>query len=293
MTLVHLPCQDSEEQASTVRRMLDVPRDYARELARSALDAMADGAYATPSGRQVNWSDDIERAKALKMSIRADDPLPTVEREPFARTIVQVRNETTMQAAATFVERGARPLALNFANGVHPGGGFLQGARAQEEVLCRSSALYATLAGDPMYDDHRRRPTPDSTDWMILSPDVPVFRSDDGISLEQPWLLGILTSAAPYAPTVGQPRSADLLGQRIHRMLSVAAAHRYDALVLGAWGCGAFRNDPVRTAKDFRKALEGQFRGRFSEIVFAISDWSPERRFLGPFRDEFSAAKSP
>jgi uncharacterized protein (TIGR02452 family) len=63
-------------------------------------------------------------------------------------------------------------------------------------------------------------------------------------------------------------------------------------LVLGAWGCGAFENDPYRTASDFRQALENDFDGAFSEIVFAITDWSPERRFLGPFRDVF-VAKDP
>ena len=64
----------------------------------------------------------------------------------------------------------------------------------------------------------------------------------------------------------------------------------YEALVLGAWGCGAFANDPYRTAVDFRKALETDFRGYFSDVVFAVTDWSRERRFLGPFRDVFSPA---
>jgi len=67
-------------------------------------------------------------------------------------------------------QNGLRPAALNFANGIHPGGGFLHGARAQEEALCRSSALYETLVGDPMYVYHAARPRPDSSDWVIYSP---------------------------------------------------------------------------------------------------------------------------
>ncbi|MBP1715376.1 MAG: hypothetical protein H6Q42_3579 [Deltaproteobacteria bacterium] len=55
----------------------------------------------------------------------------------------------------------------------------------------------------------------------------------------------------------------------------------------GAWGCGAFGYDPWRTAFDFRQALENEFNGAFFDIVFAIADWSPERRFLGPFREVF------
>ncbi|MBO0799097.1 MAG: TIGR02452 family protein, partial [Blastocatellia bacterium] len=93
---------------------------------------------------------------------------------------------------------------------------------------------------------------------------------------------------APYAHDIGQPEAGDLLQRRIHRVLAIARAYRYSALILGAWGCGAFGNDTRRTAADFRQALEGEFRGAFSEIVFAIVDWSPERKFLGPFRDVFS-----
>ena len=182
-----------------------------------------------------------------------------------------------------------RPLALNFANGIEPGGGFLRGARAQEEVLCRSSALYQTLVGDPMYQVHRRRPRPDSTDWAIYSPGVPVFRLDDGTALQHPWLLSVITCAAPYAPDIGQPLSGDLLQQRIRRVLAIAWSYGHAALVLGAWGCGAFANDPHRTARDFRQALEHDFRGAFAYIVFAITDWSPERTFLGPFRDVLAA----
>ena len=60
-------------------------------------------------------------------------------------------------------------------------------------------------------------------------------------------------------------------------------------LVLGAWGCGAFGNDPARTARDFHGALAGAFAGAFEEVVFAIADWSPGRRYLAPFRDLFAA----
>jgi uncharacterized protein (TIGR02452 family) len=100
-------------------------------------------------------------------------------------------------------------------------------------------------------------------------------------------LLSLITCAAPVVTRIGQPESGDLLQRRIHRVLSIAKAFGYSTLVLGAWGCGAFGNDPRRTAIDFRAALENEFRGAFADVVFAITDWSPERRFLGPFRDVF------
>jgi uncharacterized protein (TIGR02452 family) len=281
-----MPCLDSDAMAEERRQELAVPRRYAAELGRKAVEAARLGWYAHGT-ETVAWGDAVDAARDARLSIPPDAVLPEPPVARFAETRVQVTNETTLGAARRLADAGARPLALNFANGVHPGGGFLDGARAQEEVLCRSSALFETLVGDPMYDEHARRPRPDSSDWAIYSPVVPVFRTDDGATLPQPWPLGVLTCAAPYAPALGQPESGDLLERRIGRVLAIARAHGYTALVLGAWGCGAFYNDPLRTARDFRAALEGEFAGAFEGVVFAIADWSPERRFLGPFREVF------
>jgi uncharacterized protein (TIGR02452 family) len=282
-----LPCLDSGEMATCRRQELDVPRHIAAALGRSAVEAAAKGFYVCGASTKVDWSRYVQAACSAKVSIPPDASLPAHESSAFSETRVQVTNETTLGASRRLVDGGLRPLALNFANGIHPGGGFLSGARAQEEVLCRSSALYQTLVDDPMYELHRQRPRPDSTEWAIYSPEVPIFRTDDGTELEHPWLLSFITCAAPYALAVGQPEAGDLLQKRIHRALAIARAYRYSALVLGAWGCGAFGNDPHRTAIDFRQALENEFSGAFSDIVFAITDWSPERKFLGPFRDVF------
>jgi len=127
-----------------------------------------------------------------------------------------------------------------------------------------------------------------SSDWAILSPDVPVFRDDAGMECSKTWPLSFLTCAAPFAPAIGRTEAARMLRQRIYRVLSIARAYQYETLVLGAWGCGAFGNDPLQTAKDFRCALEGDFSGAFARVVFAITDWSDQRRFLCPFCDVFS-----
>jgi len=286
--LKRLPCLDSPEMAQSNRGVLDIPYEMAEDLGLSAVQTMDLGWYINSAGDKVELSRLVEHACKARLSIPPDARLPEPEKSLFNETRIQVRNETTLHAAQRLVEKGLRPIALNFANGVHPGGGFLSGARAQEEVLCRSSALYHTLVGDPMYTYHAERPLPDSSDWVIYSPDVPIFRSDDGTELDRPWLLSFLTCAAPYAPSVGQPKSGALIQKRILRILSIASAYGYEVLVLGAWGCGAFANDTMRTANDFRQALEINFSGHFSEVVFAITDWSEERSFLGPFRDVFS-----
>ena len=94
----------------------------------------------------------------------------TASMRPIARAVYRIRLRRVETASAwlsvtiSLIElarehfvRVVKPLALNFANGIQPGGGFLRGARAQEEVLCRSSTLHQTLVDDPMYETHRRR----------------------------------------------------------------------------------------------------------------------------------------
>ncbi|MGH9426209.1 MAG: TIGR02452 family protein, partial [Terriglobia bacterium] len=153
MSKLHiLPCLDSEQMAASRRQELNIPRDVAAALGRSAVETAREGIYVTKARQEVVWRDAVQAACAAKLSIGSDATLPSNERIAFTETRVQVTNETTLGASLRLVERGSRPLALNFANGIHPGGGFLGGARAQEEALCRSSALYQTLVDDPMYE---------------------------------------------------------------------------------------------------------------------------------------------
>jgi len=266
---------------------LNISRENAAKLGLSAIEIVNNGFYFSDSGKKVEIGSFVKSACSARRSIPPDAQLIDSKSISSFDTQVQVANETTLGASLRLVRAGLRPLALNFASGVQPGGWFLDGARAQEEVLCRSSALYQTLVNDQMYEEHRKRQLPDSTDWAIYSPDVPIFRNDGGRNLEESWLLSFITCAAPYAPVIGQPKSRNLLKKRIHRVLSIAKSLGYSSLVLGAWGCGAFSNDPYCTAVDFRKVIEGEFRGNFSDTVFAIADWSENRKFLGPFRDVF------
>jgi len=285
--VVALPCLDSAEIAEQRRKELRLPPERAADLGESAVAISRQGWYVNPLNERIDLP--VSEAIARKASIPPDLILSATERR-FEETTIQVSNESTLQAAKRLLEAGGKVLALNFANGVKAGGGFLRGARAQEECLCRSSALYLTLAGDQMYGHHAARPLRDSTDWAILSPDVPIFRADDGTLLDKPYLVSFITCAAPYAPTVGKRESTILMKGRTHRVLEIARSYGYSSLVLGAWGCGAFGNDPAEIAKCFRDALYGDFLGVFKDILFAITDWSPNRERLGPFRDTFGSS---
>jgi uncharacterized protein (TIGR02452 family) len=269
-------------------------RSLAAELGRQTLQILAAGRYTAPSGAAIDIADPLRKAVEGTVSYPPDRPAPAVA--PGDRsTHFEVNNETTLAAARRLVEAGRRPAALNFASANNPGGGFLTGARAQEESLVRSSDLYVCLSGNPMYDFHRRQRDPLYSDYVLHSPDVPVFRTDEGDLLEKPYLCSFATSPAVNAGAVLQrdptrrPAVRDAMRSRVAKVLAVAAAHGHDTLVLGAWGCGVFGNDPAEVAELFREALAGPFRGLFAHVVFAIVDWSDDRYFLGPFRRSFVA----
>jgi uncharacterized protein (TIGR02452 family) len=282
-TVRFLPAIDSAVMADENRQKLDIGRTLATRLAEETVAWCQSGVYMTRDGKHVDIRQLLSQAVTAKRSIPPEADLPTRQRASYDEMTIQVANETTTAAARRLQGTCRHVLALNFANGVNPGGGFLFGARAQEETLCRMSALYPTLVNDPMYEYHRARPDKASSAWAILSHDVPILRDESGEQLERPWLLSFITCAAPVATDLPPDQARALLAERIHRVIAIAQAYRYDGLVLGAWGCGAFGNDPATTADDFRAALTGPFAGAFREVAFAITDWSGNRRFLRPF----------
>jgi len=266
-----------------------IPRELAVQYGEQAVQTIRTGTYCTPSGRIVSIADLIERSRQGTTSYPPDTPLPEGH-VGTCQTQIEIANETTLAAVQRLRTSGHHPVALNFASATEAGGGFLSGARAQEEYLCRSSGLYECLRANRMYDFHRARQDPVYTNYAIYSPEVPVFRADDGTLLETPYTVGIITSPAVNAKALDPARHAKVLPAmwpRILKVLSVGVLHAHDSIVLGAWGCGAFGNDSWEIAKLFRKAFEENFKGAYSRVIFAIVDWSPERRFIGPFQRVF------
>jgi uncharacterized protein (TIGR02452 family) len=218
---------------------------------------------------------------------------------PFAVTTLEVSNETTLQAAARLARsgEGGRTGALNFASATNPGGGFLSGARAQEESLARSSGLYHSLLQCPSYYAyHRSHRTGLYSDRMIYSPRCPVFRADDGTLLEQVYFVDFLTSPAPNAGAIRHSQPQDLphiegvLRERSAKLLSLAVHNECEVLILGAWGCGVFRNDPVLVASIFWEHLgpARPFWGRFRQVLFAVWDASRGKSAYKAFAKEFA-----
>ncbi|MGX1854575.1 TIGR02452 family protein [Streptomyces sp. NBC_01456] len=264
-----------------------------RGMAQETERIVAAGAYRAPDGRRVEIADAVARARA-GTRLYGPEPVAVPGPPPDVRTVFEVTAEGSLTAGRRLAAAGRGPLGvLNFASARNPGGGYLNGAQAQEEALCRGSALYTCVREAPeFYAAHRADPSPFYSDRVILSPGVPVFRDDRGTLLDVPYEAGFLTAAAPNAGVIArqQPaatgRVAAALAARAERVLEVAAAGGHRQLVLGAWGCGVFRNDPAAVAGAFAGALlaGGRFAGWFDHIVFAVLD----RREDSPTRAAFS-----
>ncbi|MFJ5557074.1 TIGR02452 family protein [Streptomyces sp. NPDC093250] len=263
-----------------------------RGIARETEQVVAAGVYRAPGGHEVSLAAAIgAAADGTRMFGPAPVPVP-----PFrpAKTRFEVTGESSLQAARRL---GGPVAVLNFASARNPGGGYLNGAQAQEEALCRSSALYTCLLRAPgFYDHHRAHRDPFYSDRVIHSPAVPVFRDDRGRLLDEPFTAGFLTSPAPNAGVIHRsapdraPELPGALRARAERVLETAAAHGYRRLVLGAWGCGVFRNDPAEVAAAFRTHLEpgGRFAGAFEHVVFGILDRTRDRAVRAAFERGFA-----
>lgn len=269
-----------------------VPRDLAARLGQETVAILRAGGYTSGTGRQVVLREALAAARVNTVEYPPARQPPSPARDRAAMRIT-VRDATVLDVGRRMAAAGP-VAALNFASATHPGGGFLGGARAQEESIARSSGLFHALDGRHMYAFHRTNPDAMHSDYALYTPDVPVFRTDAGELLDNPWYLSVVTCAAVHGKALGRyaphrlPEVPAVMAARTARVLSVAAEQGVRRFILGAWGCGAFGLEPGMMAHIFHDALHGAFHGVFEEIVFAVADWSPERMFIGPFEQLFS-----
>lgn len=254
------------------------------------------GSYRTDTGELVEVGEELAAARAATVSYTpaALDALLRTGGEPgpLGEGSVEVTAEGSIEAARRLVEAGAGPVGvLNFASARNPGGGYLRGARAQEEDLCRSALLYTCLLEAPdYYEAHRASSDLRYSHRVIVSPGVPVIRGGRGELLARSYPVTFLTSPAPNAGQL-ERRTPGLdvrgvLAERALRVLAAAARHEVRTLVLGAWGCGVFRNDPAQVAEAFEGAL-GRYGAAFERVVFAVWDRNPVSANRAAFEARF------
>ena len=141
-----------------------------------------------------------------------------------------------------------------------------------------------------MYNHNRSCGTCLYSDYMIYSPKVPVLRDDRGALLDTAYAASFVTSPAVNAGAVerNEPHNVRFIettmSARVDRVLWVMCQEGHSTLLLGAWGCGVFRNDPSMVARLFFNALRTTFAGRFARVVFAVLDTRADERIIGPFR---------
>lgn len=263
------------------------------------------GGYTTPSGKHIQF----DFTKMLQMGKCFQQELPVVSAPDVeGGTKVMVEGNDCLVAAERLVKEGYNPVLLNFASAGHPGGGVETGARAQEETICRRSTLTRSIyTFDPKYAYRYGYPLQLGDHYPIIfdfsaiySPNVTVFREGiDCLFMEEPYDVAVVTCAAlnlngkyPIKLTHDghMPQKAiDITRNKIRTVFRIGLMYGHDSLVLGAFGCGAFKNPPAEIAKLFHEVMEEpEFKNKYRLITFSIiDDHNANNANLAAFKNEF------
>lgn len=197
---------------------------------------------------------------------------------------IEVVNCSTIQAIIDNVNDGKLGV-LNFASAKNPGGGFLGGASAQEESLARSSSLYASLKKDmTMYEHNKNLSIFSYSDYAKYSPETVFWFDDEGQNLSELMKVDVITSPAPNKGAMSQHNRKneiatieEVFRRRIEFVFKIAYQNNIDVLILGAWGCGVFRNEVSDVARYFKEFIKEKAPNAFKKIVFAVYDSSEKK----------------
>jgi uncharacterized protein (TIGR02452 family) len=254
------------------------------KIAQETLEVIESKKYTNSFGRTLSLDKLIAPAVRMSELYRPDDIIYLPSGKINNNPNVYITKESTLEAAARLSNQDI--CILNFASAKHPGGGFMSGAMAQEESIARSSALYATLIVHEEFYDANIKSIKDNvgiyTNHAIYSPNVPVFRDDEGYWLDEPYTISVVTSPAPnltaildwenpvddYTDYEIYNKVESVFDTRMYQVLSIMAHHEHRNIILGAWGCGIFGNNPDIVARLFKRNLD-KIR-LFDNIIFAI-----------------------
>ncbi len=274
----------------------DVPKDEfvlkrnaAVMIARATQQITERGNYVNEAGEEHDIRKLLATANTQTSAISATTVLPT--RQPaYKQLYTFVHNQTTLAVAHARHKRGYRVAILNFTHPTNFGSGWLSGRNAQEASLMRSTGLMHCLQDQVWYRDPVHTVNPFYDDTVIVSPHVPVFRGHDGDLLDQPWDAHIISAAPVHVRAVRRYMPARIaevpltVARRATRIIEVAASTKANVLVLGAWGCGRFGNNPDVIASAFQAAFESPAIRRFAIIDFAVPDVSLGTPLFHTFR---------
>lgn len=210
-----------------------------------------------------------------------NDEQPCFNPRILVKENISVVNQKTIVAAIEIKKQNpsSRIAVLNFANPINPGGAVKAGYMGQEEELCRCSTLFKVLSDDNIcgayYSNNKAFLTNFGNNSLIYSERIIICKSDEEepVRLERKnhTAVDVITMAAPYCgePEINDEQLFSLHLSRALHMLSVASAKGANVLILGAFGCGAFKNNPYIVAKAYKEAIS-VFPHVFDQIVFAV-----------------------
>jgi uncharacterized protein (TIGR02452 family) len=271
-----------------------------KEIANETLQILEKGEFITKNGDVINFAVEQQQSEKNTKLYRPQEVENLLRNMPCAANrslVIEVTDETTQIAAHRLVKsEGCHDLVLlNYASARNPSGGFITGAKAQEEDLARCSGLYPCQLTQPeYYEANRSQASLLYTDHIIYSPQVPWFRVHSRELLDDYFLASVITAPAPNAGQVlrrdsnALPDIEKVLRQRAGYVLAVAQDNGHRSLLLGAWGCGVFRNDANMVADAFGQWLESpRFYGCFDRVIFGIYDSSKTKDTLQAFNQRF------
>lgn len=195
----------------------------------------------------------------------------------------------TDSVTCLFRDTGDDVAVLNFASFKNPGGMYMNGSPAQEESLCHQSILYPVLEAfrESYYKPHLKQLNNALyIDDMLYTRDVAFFDyelTDVGAKykehvLKRTTTADVITCAAPNvgsywkyrAGTLEESQIAEIITSRIDFVLNAAIREGRSEIILGAFGCGVFDNDPEAIAYIFKHMLHGCYDGYFKTAYFPI-----------------------
>lgn len=163
---------------------------------------------------------------------------------------------------------------LNFASYKNPGGSFLEGSSAQEESLCHKSYLYSVLSSNMNYYDYNRKNLNKGlyTNRALYSPNIRFFNNDNTLTT----FCDVITCAAPNYSAAGRYKMVtaeenfEVLKSRCKFILDIAHINSINTLILGAFGCGVFGQNPTEVATIFKNLIKYNSYYTTENFIFAI-----------------------
>lgn len=250
---------------------------------KAAAQITVNGEYTNYSNEVVSIKDETDYS-VLKTKTFPPEVIFTLPPEKFGNGYIEVSDEDSVSCARRLTVEGKHKdvVILNFANPVEPGGGWARGAYAQEENLCRASSLYKCLIKDIDFYKFNDSNIALSSHYLIYSPFVPFFKNGALEFLNRPFKASVITSSAVIVPEVEEGKNNLIyktMYERCKKIICLAASQGHRVLLLGAFGCGAFFNDPEIIAAIFKNILiDDDYRSYFDIIQFPIPEFMNEIR---------------